>query len=157
MKTLLIYHSKRAAVRAICEASAMQDVDVLELRSRYHKRPVIDVLGDCYRAVTGRGVRLAPLDIDFAQYSQIMIVDSLTMFLPSAECNEFLYRCDLTGRDVTCIVSSRMRYFGRAGKVLRRRVSLAGGNCNGITFIVEADLAGQEETVNAFALQQPQG
>jgi hypothetical protein len=154
MKTLLIYHSHRNAVRAMCEASAAGNVDVLELRPRYKQRAVIDSIGDCYRAITGRGVRLAPLDIDFAKYDQIMLVDSLQLFLPSAECNEFLHRCDLGGRDVTCIVSSRVRYFGRSGSVLRRRIRLAGGNCRGITFIADADLNKQEQAANAFTLRQ---
>jgi len=156
MKTLLIYHSSRAAVRTMCEASAMDDVEVLELRPRYKKRPVIDTMGDCWRAMMGRGVRLAPLDIDFARYGQILLVDSLQMFRPSAECNEFLHRCDLGGRDVTCIVSNRVRWFGRSGAVLRRRIALAGGNCHGITFISDADLSrqSQEPTANAFALQE---
>ena len=152
MKTLLIYHTNRGAVRAMCEASAMEDVDVLELRPRYKKRPLVDSIGDWYRAVAGRGIRLAPLDIDFAKYKQIMIVDSLRAMLPSAECNEFLYRCDLGGREVSCIVSNRVRWFGRAGRVLRRRIRLAGGVCRGITYIAETDL--REEHANAFTLQK---
>ena len=127
---------------------------MLELRPRYKKRPVVDAVSDCYRAITGRGVRLAPLDIDFNKYSQILLVDSLRMFLPSAECNEFLHRCDLTGRDVSCIVSSPVRFFGNASNVLRRRINLAGGNCRSITYIVETDLARQEQIADAFALQQ---
>ena len=154
MKTLLIYHSNRSAVRAMCEASAMDDVDVLELRPRYKRRPVVDDVGDLYRAVAGRGVRLAPLDIDFSKYDQIMMVDSLLASLPSAECNEFLYRCDLGGRDVSCIVSNRLRFFGRAGRVLRKRIRLAGGNCRSITYIAESDLNRQEEMANAFVLQK---
>jgi len=154
MNTLLIYHSHRGAVRSMCEATAKDDVEVLELRPRYKRRPLIDLISDYYCAFTGRGVRLAPLDIDFTKYHQIMLVDSLRMFLPSAECNEFLHRCDLSGRDVACIVSSPVRYFGRSGRVLRRRIRLAGGNCRGITYIAEADLNKQEEAANAFALQK---
>ena len=154
MKTLLIFHSNRGAVRAMCEASAMEDVDVLELRPRYKKRPLLDTLADCYRALAGRGIRLAPLDIDFAKYDQIMLVDSLCAFAPSAECNEFLYRCDLGGREVSCVVSSRLRYFGGAGRILRKRIRLAGGICRGITYIAEADLTRGNETANAFALQR---
>jgi len=154
LKTLLIYHSNRNTVREMCEASAMEDVDVLELRARYRKRAVVDEIGDLYRAVAGRGIRLAPLDIDFSHYEQIVLVDSLRAFLPSPECNEFLYRCDLGGRDVACIVSSRVRYFGRAGRVLRKRIRLAGGTCRGITYIADADLNRQEEAANAFVLQR---
>ena len=153
MKTLLIFHSNRSAVRDMCEASAMEDVDVLELRPRYNKRPLLDSLADSYRALAGRGVRLAPLDIDFEKYDSICLVDSLRMLSPSAECNEFLYRCDLGGRDVTCVVSNRVRHFGHAGRLLRKRIRLAGGSCRGITFISEADLR-EEEAVNALALQK---
>ena len=154
MRTLLIYHSSKAAVRAMCEASAAQDVDVLELRPRYKKRPVFDDAVDAYRAFAGRGVRLAPLDIDFSKYDSIMIVDSLLMGSPSAECNEFLYRCDLSGREVNCIVCNRVRAFARAGHLMRKRVRLAGGLCRGITFIAEPDLAKQAETATAFALME---
>ena len=156
MKTLLIYHSGKSAVRAMCEASATEDVDVLELRPRYKKRPVMDDIGDAYRAFTGKGIRLAPLDIDFSKYDSILLVDSLRACSPSAECNEFLYRCDLSDKEVTCIVSNRLRVFARAGRLLRRRVRLAGGNCRGITYIAEADLARQTEAANAFALVNAQ-
>jgi len=153
MKTLLIFHSNRSTVRDMCESSAMEDVDVLELRPRYKKRPLLDNVVDSYRALAGRGVRLAPLDIDFDKYDSICLVDSLRMLSPSAECNEFLYRCDLGGRDVTCVVSNRMRYFGHAGRLLRKRIRLAGGTCRGMTFIAEADLR-EEEAVNALSLQK---
>jgi hypothetical protein len=153
MKTLLIYHASRSDMRAMCEACSADDVDVLELRPRYKKRPVLDAVADCYRAVAGRGVRLAPLDIDLSKYDQIMMVDSLRAMAPSAECNEFLYRCDLGGRDVMCIVSNRLRCFGRAGRLLRRRIKLAGGVCRGITYIVESDLSKQAAAENILALQ----
>ena len=153
MKTLLIFHSNRSAVRDMCEASAMEDVDVLELRPRYKKRPLVDGLVDSCRALAGQGVRLAPLDIDFAKYDSILLVDSLRCLSPSAECNEFLYRCDLGGRDITCMVSNRIRWFGNSGRLLRKRIRLAGGSCRGITFISEADLR-EEEAVNAFTLQK---
>lgn len=152
-KTLLIYHSNRSAVKAMCEASAMEDVDVLELRPRYKKRPLFDDLIGGYRALAGKGVRLAPLDIDFAKYDSIVLVDSLQLFSPSAECNEFLYRCDLGGREVTCVVSNRMRYFGHAGRLLRKRIRLAGGTCRSIAFLSEADIR-EDEAVNAFVLQK---
>jgi len=154
MKTLLIYHTNRSPVRAMCEATAMADVDVLELRPRYRRRPLLDDIAGCYRALTGRGVRLAPLDIDFAKYDQILLVDSLMAFAPSAACNEFLYRCDLGGREVACIVSSPLRYFGSAGRLLRKRIRLAGGACRSITYIAEADLGRQAEPANALALQK---
>jgi len=154
MKTLLIYHSSKSAVRAMCEASAAEDVDVLELRPRYKKRPVFDDIADAYRAFVGRGIRLAPLDIDFSKYESIMIVDSLLMGSPSAECNEFLYRCDLSGREVNCIVCNRVRVFARAGRLMRKRIRLAGGYCRGITYIAEPDLARHAEAANAFALME---
>ena len=154
MKTLLIYHTNRSSVKELCEAAAAPDVDVLELRQRYRRRPLLDEAADFYRALAGRGVRLAPLDIDFSKYEHITLVDSLMACTPSAACNEFLYRCDLGGRDVTCIVSSPLRYFGSAGRVLRKRIRLAGGVCRNITYIAEADLNRQAETANVLALQK---
>ena len=154
MKTLLIYHTTKSAVRAICESSAREDIDVLELKPRYKKRPLLDDVADIYRAFAGRGTRLAPLDIDFSRYGSIVIVNSLRAFSPTAECNEFLYRCDLGGREVSCVVSNRVRSFSRAGRLLRKRIRLAGGTCRGITYIAESDLAKQMETGNDFALQK---
>ncbi|MCL2446721.1 MAG: hypothetical protein FWD06_08145 [Oscillospiraceae bacterium] len=136
MKTLLIYHSNRPAVCAMCEAAANDDVDVHQLRVRYKKRP----LSDYYRAMVGRGIRLAPLDIDFSKYNHIILVDSLKLLAPSAQCNEFLYRCDLTGHAVTCIVSNKMKFFGRARAVLQRRVRLAGGHCRDVVCLAHSEL-----------------
>jgi len=143
MKTLLIYHSNRPAVCAMCEAAANDDIDVHQLRVRHKKRPGIDSLGNYYRAVVGRGIRLAPLDIDFSKYSHIILVDSLKLLVPSAQCNEFLYRCDLTGHAVTCIVSNKMKFFGRARALLQRRVRLAGGHCRDVVCLADSELTAQ--------------
>ncbi|MCL2194976.1 MAG: hypothetical protein FWB76_03395 [Oscillospiraceae bacterium] len=143
MKTLLIYHSNRPAVCAMCEAAANDDVDVHRLRARHKRRPGIDSLGAYYRAIAGRGIRLAPLDIDFSQYNHIILVDSLKLFVPSAQCNEFLYRCDLTGHAVTCIVSNKTKLFGHARAMLQRRVRLAGGHCRDVVCLVDSELAAQ--------------
>ncbi|MCL2106770.1 MAG: hypothetical protein FWH26_06940 [Oscillospiraceae bacterium] len=141
MKTLLVYHSKRGLVRAMCEASAMEHVDVMELQSRYQAHPIMNFLADCYRALTGRGTGLAPMELDLAGYDSIVLVNSLRLFSPSAECNEFLYRCNLAGREVSCVVCNRVRSFGQAGAKLRKRVRLAGGSCRSVAYVTESDLA----------------
>jgi|GEM_PF-395308 len=143
MKTLLIYHSNRPAVCAMCEATASDDVDVHQLRARYKKRPGIDTLSNHYRALVGRGIRLAPLDLDLSQYKHIILVDSLKWLCPSAQCNEFLYRCDLTDQAVTCVVSNKVKFFGRVRAVLRRRVRLAGAQCCDVVCVADNELAAQ--------------
>jgi hypothetical protein len=154
MKILLIYHSNRPAVRSMCEAAADDNVDVYQLRARYKKRPGIDTLGDYYRAIVGRGVRLAPLDLDFSRYNHIILVDSLKLFAPSAQCNEFLYRCDLTGQTISCVICNKVKFFGRARAVLRRRVRLAGGNCCNIVCFADNELAAQ--SANYFCTKHHQ-
>ena len=145
MKTLLIYHSNRPAVRTMCEATADADIDVHRLHTRYKKRRGIGSIGDYYRAIAGRGIRLAPLDLDLNQYKHIILVDSLKLFNPSAACNEFLYRCNLSGQMVTCVVCNKMKFFGRARAVLRRRVRLAGGHCRDVVCVADSELATQSD------------
>lgn len=148
MKTLLVYYSNRGLVRAMCEAAAMENVDVLQLKPRYRKRPVVDDIADCYRALTGKGSRLQLPVFELDNYDSLVLVTSLRAFAPSPEMNEFLFRCDLRGRDVNCIVCNRVRAFWRrAGASLRKRVRLAGGICRGITHVSEADLA-QKKTAS---------
>ena len=145
MKTLLVYYSNRGLVRAMCEASAMENVDVLQLQPRYRKRPLVDDIADCYRALTGKGSRLQLPDFELENYESVVLVTSLRAFAPSPEINEFLFRCDLGGRDVNCIVCNRIRSFWRrAGASLRKRVRLAGGVCRSITYVSEGDLAQKE-------------
>lgn len=156
MKTLLVYYSNRSLVRAMCEASAMQNVDVLQLQPRYKKRPLLDDIIDCYRALTGKGSRLLLPEFELEGYDSVVLVTSLRAFAPSAEMNEFLFRCDLGGRDVNCIVCNRIRSFGRAGSSLRKRVRLANGQCRSITFVSEGDLT-QKATASIIALQAPVG
>lgn len=143
MKTLLIYHSNRPAVRNMCESAADIDIDVQQLHTRRKKRPGTGFISDCYRAVVGRGIRLAPLDLDLSQYKHIILVDSLKLFCPSAQCNEFLYRCNLAGQTVTCVVCNKVKFFGRARAALRRRVRLAGGHCRDVVCVAHSELAAQ--------------
>ncbi|MDR3314430.1 MAG: hypothetical protein LBS96_08260 [Oscillospiraceae bacterium] len=153
MKTLLVHYSNRSIVRAMCEASNAPDVDVLQLQPRYKKRPVLDDVADCYRALAGKGARLLLPEFLLEEYESIVLVTSLRAFAPSPEINEFLFRCDLGGRDVNCIVCNRIRSFGRAGSALRKRVRLAGGVCRSITYVSEADLA-LKSTASIIALQE---
>ncbi|MDR2525673.1 MAG: hypothetical protein LBC83_05790 [Oscillospiraceae bacterium] len=153
MKTLLVYYSNRSLVRSMCEASAMADVDVLQLHPRYQKRPVLDAAADCYRAITGKGTRLVLPEFTLAEYDNIVLVGSLCALSLSPELNEFLFRCNLGGRDVHCIACNRFRFFGRSGTALRKRVRLAGGVCRSVTYLSEAGLARENANVGIIALQ----
>ncbi|MDR1927089.1 MAG: hypothetical protein LBQ33_00435 [Oscillospiraceae bacterium] len=155
MKTLLVYHSRRPCVRTMCEASAKRDVDVLELRPYYRKRLFLGAVSSAYAALTGRGARIIPLEVDLSQYQSVILVTSLQLLAPSAECNEFLYRCDLSGREVTCVLCSSLRSFGSsAGAALRKRVRLAGGVCRDVMYLTESDLSRKAEEADVFALLQ---
>jgi hypothetical protein len=152
MKTLVIYTTPRETVRDLCESLVCEDTDVMALEPRYTASGAIGVFGDAYYALTAKGKRIKPLDFDWSKYGSVTLISSLCAGAPRAEMNEFLYRCDFSGRDVTCIVVGRHGYFGGAGSSLRKRVRLAGGNCCGVVYLPEKKIPRQPAHVRVESL-----
>ncbi|MDR1465083.1 MAG: hypothetical protein LBJ11_07290 [Oscillospiraceae bacterium] len=151
MKTLLIYHSTSRRVIDLCEGAACGDVDVLALAPRYRRGALWNAVVGALRALAGKGNRIEPLEVDLSQYDAIVLATSLRFCAPSAECNEFLYRYNLAGREVTSLVFSRVRLFGRSMELMRKRIRLAGGVCRGIVCLSESTMPKAEST-NVLAL-----
>jgi flavodoxin len=101
MKSLVVYYSltgkTKLVARTIAEAL---DAQILEIEE---KRPVpwpfVYVSGG-FRAMTNRGSRINPVDIDLRQYEQIFIGSPVWASSPAPAINSFIYQTDFEGRSV---------------------------------------------------------
>lgn len=132
MKTLFIYYCTDSRVGKICAENAdSKYTDVIELSPRYSCGYAKKL--SC--ALSGQGVRIKELDIDFSKYDSVIIASTLTAGMPAAVVNEFLHTTNLSGTEVIGVFI-KDRFFSRhTSEVFRKRISLAGGNCRSVVTI----------------------
>ena len=102
MKSLVVYYSltgkTKLAAQAIAEAL---DATLLEIEER---RPVpwpfVYVSGG-FRAMTNRGSKINPIDVDLKQYERIFIGSPIWASRPAPAINSFIYQTNFEGRSVT--------------------------------------------------------
>ncbi len=141
MKTLLLYYSKNQSVRELCEASAKDNqIDVVELRERFDRGKVWHATIGAYKAVSGAGLKLEEIEINFDEYDSIILAVPVSGFNPAPAINEFLHRTNFAGHEVSGLLIHAGKSVGAAGDALRKRIRLAGGVCNGVVSVPVKEL-----------------
>lgn len=151
MKTLLLYYSKNQSIRKLCEASARDDqIDVIELRERFGRGKVWHATIGAYKAVSGAGLKLEEVEINFDEYDSIILAVPVLGFNPAPAINEFLHKTNFAGREVSGLLIHPGKTAGAAGDALRKRIRLAGGVCNGVVCVPVKEL--QQARCNVCSL-----
>lgn len=98
MKSLVVYYSltgkTRLAAQAIAEAL---NATLMEVRE---KRPIpvpFVYLAGGFRALTNRGSKICPVDVDLKQFEQIFIGSPIWASSPAPAINSFIYQTDFGG------------------------------------------------------------
>ncbi|UCD22074.1 MAG: hypothetical protein JSW22_00060, partial [Chloroflexota bacterium] len=102
MKSLVVYYSMtgktRLAAQAIAEALNATLVEIEE------RRPVpmpFVYLSGGFAAITDRGSKISPVDIDLKQYERVFIGSPIWASRPTPAVNSFVYQTDFERRSVT--------------------------------------------------------
>jgi len=141
MKTLLVYYSNNRNVQELCESCARNgDVDVIKLQERYQRSLLWDITVGTYRAVSGRGSKMADININIAEYDSLIIATPVRLLNPHSIINEFLHRTSLSGLEVSALLVHSGQIIGGAADILRKRIGLAGGSCRGVVSITTKEL-----------------
>ncbi|HZJ77661.1 MAG TPA: hypothetical protein VFD52_02510 [Clostridia bacterium] len=151
MKTLLVYYSNNKKMQEMCEASAKSgDVDVVRLYERYNKGLLWDAtIGTC-RAIGGIGSKFQDIDINMAEYDNLIIATPVRLLNPHSVINEFLHRTSLMDVRVSALLIHTGGIIGAAADILRKRIYLAGGCCRGVVSISTREL--KEKKCDAVSL-----
>ena len=101
MKSLVVYYSMtgktRLAAQAIAEAMDATLVEIQE--ERPIPMPFVYLSGG-FRALTNRGSRVCPVDVDLKQYERIFIGSPIWASRPTPAVNSFIYQTNFEGRSI---------------------------------------------------------
>jgi len=102
MKSVVVYYSltgkTRLAARAIAEALNAPLVEITEKKPR-RVGPFTYLIGG-FGAMTNRGSRISPIDVDIRQYERIFIGSPIWASRPTPPVNSFIYQTNFEGRPV---------------------------------------------------------
>lgn len=132
MKTLFIYYCTDAHIGKICAENAdSKYTDVIELSPRYS----CGFTKKLSCALSGQGIRIKELNIDFSKYDSVIIASTPTAGMPAAVVNEFLHTTNLSGREVIGVFIKDRLFSRHTSEIFRKRISLAGGSCRSVVAI----------------------
>jgi flavodoxin len=102
MESLVVYYSltgkTRLVAQAITEALSATLVEIAETKPR-KLGPFIYLVGG-FGAMTNRGSKINPIDVDSKQYETIFVGSPIWGSRPVPAVNSFIYQTDFEGRNV---------------------------------------------------------
>ena len=101
MKSLVVYYSMTGKTRLVSQVIAEAlNATLVEIEER---RPIpipFVYLSGGFRALTNRGSRICPVDVDLKQYERIFIGSPIWASRPAPAVNSFIYQTNFEGRSI---------------------------------------------------------
>jgi len=101
MKSLVVYYSLTGKTRLVAQVIAEAlNAGLVEIQE---KRPVpmpFVYLSGGFAALTDRGRKINPIDVDLKQYERIFVGSPIWASRPAPAINSFIYQADFEGRDI---------------------------------------------------------
>jgi flavodoxin len=132
MKSLVVYYSLTGKTKLVAQAIAgALSATLVEIEE---KRPIpvpFVYLSGGFRAVTNRGSRINPLDVDLKQYERIFVGSPVWGSRPTPAVNSFIYQTNFEGRTVIPFFtmggdSSETALANMTAKIEKRQGKVAG-------------------------------
>jgi len=101
MKSLVVYYSMTGKTRLVAQVIAeAMNAKLVEIEERRPiPRPFVYLSGG-FAALTNRGSKINPTDVDVRQYDRIFIGSPIWNSRPTPAINSFIYQTDLEGRSI---------------------------------------------------------
>ena len=102
MKSLVIYYSLTGKTRLVSQAVAEAlNATLLEIKETKPRKPgPLLYLTGGFAAITNRGSKINPVDLDLKQHERIFIGSPIWASRPAPAINSFIYKTDFEGRSV---------------------------------------------------------
>jgi len=101
MKSLVVYYSLTGKTRLVAQVIAEAlNATLVEIEER---RPIpipFVYLSGGFAAITNRGSKINPIDVDLKQYERIFIGSPIWASRPTPAVNSFIYQTNFEGRSV---------------------------------------------------------
>ena len=101
MKSLVVYYSLTGKTRLVAQVIA--EALSAPLQEMQEARPIpwpFVYLSGGFAALTDRGHKINPIDVELKQYGRIFIGSPIWASRPTPAVNSFIYQTDFEGRDV---------------------------------------------------------
>jgi flavodoxin len=159
MRSLVVYYSLTGKTKLVARAIAeVLNATPLEIEER---RPVpwpfVYVSGG-FRAMTNRGSRINPVDIDLRQYEQIFIGSPVWASSPAPAINSFIYQTDFEGRSVIPFFTMGGTTSGKAVANIKAKIEKSRGKMAGSFAITSYKVSDEQMKARAReAIKNHQG
>jgi flavodoxin len=101
MKSLVVYYSLTGKTKLVAQAIAEAlNATLMEITER---RPIpipFVYLSGGFAAITNRGTKINPIDVDLSQYERIFIGSPTWASRPAPAVNSFIYQTNFEGRSI---------------------------------------------------------
>jgi flavodoxin len=101
MKSLVVYYSLTDKTKLVSQVIAEAlNATLLEIEER---RPIpmpFVYLSGSFAALTNRGTKINPIDVDLKQYERIFIGSPIWAYRPAPAINSFIYQTNFEGRSI---------------------------------------------------------
>jgi flavodoxin len=151
MKSLVVYYSltgkTRLVAQAIAEALNAPLVEIMETKTR--KFGPFTYLTGGFGAITNRGSKIDPIDVDLKQYQRVFIGSPIWGSRPVPAVNSFIYQTNFEGRDVIPFFSMGGTTPEKALANITAKIEKSQGNVAGSFAITSYRVPDQEITAKA--------
>jgi flavodoxin len=101
MKSLIVYYSLTGKTRLVAQAIAETlNATLVEITEKTRKLGLFVYLIGGFGAITNRGSKINPLDVDLKQYEEIFVGSPIWASRPVPAVNSFIYHTNFEGRNV---------------------------------------------------------
>ncbi len=102
MKSLVVYYSLTGKTKLVSQVIAEAlNATLLEIKETKPRKPGLFVyLTGGLAAITNRGSKINPIDVDLKQHERIFIGSPIWASRPAPAINSFIYKTDLEGRRI---------------------------------------------------------
>jgi len=101
MKSLVVYYSLTGKTRLVAQAIAEAlNATLVEIEERRRIPIPFVYLSGGFAAITNRGTKIKPVDVDLKQYERIFIGSPVWGSRPTPAINSFIYQNNFEGRSI---------------------------------------------------------
>ena len=102
MRSLVVYYSFAGKTKLVAQAIAEAlNATLLEIRETRPRKPgALLYLTGGFAAMTNRGSKVNPMNVDIREYETIFIGSPIWASRPAPAINSFIYKTDLEGRRI---------------------------------------------------------
>ena len=153
MKSLVVYYSLTGRTKLVAQAIAEAlNATLLEIKETKPRKPgLLTYLTGGFAAITNRGSKIDPVDVDLKQHETIFIGSPIWASRPAPAINSFIYKTDLEDRRIVPFFTMGGDDSGKALANITAKIESSQGKVAGSFAVTTNGLSDEEIIARAKA------